>query len=147
MDLPAAETIRLLVVDDDHDAADSMSTMLRLHGYDVLTALSGSSAHATLPIFRPHVVILDLEMPDMNGLELARRIRAYPATASCTLIAVTGFDDQMHRDWARAGGIPHYLVKPVDIDALRPLFPPHNYTRLPGNEDGLLNLQTPRNRE
>lgn len=138
MDLPNPGNIRLLVVDDDIDAADSMTTMLKLHGYDVVTALSGSSAHASLPIFRPHVVILDLEMPDMNGLELARRIREYPATAGCTLIAVTGFDDQMHRDWARVGGIPHFLVKPVDIDALRPLFPPHEYSQAPRDEGALL---------
>ena len=79
---------RVLVVDDSIDAADMLSTWLRLHGHEVAVAHHGTEALALMPAFNPAVALLDLGMPDMSGYELAERVRAAPDLRHVTLVAI-----------------------------------------------------------
>jgi PAS domain S-box-containing protein len=126
---PAADTqslrpggpVRVLVVDDNHDAVESLAELLRLSGYAVKTAPDGVSALGMAESFRPEVALLDLGLPGMDGFELARRLRALPVTADAMLVAVTGYGREEDVRAARTAGFDHHLVKPVDLPALREL--------------------------
>lgn len=113
--------LRVLIVDDNTDAATLTAMLLRAKGYDVRTESSGRSGLEAAEIFRPHVIILDLWMPEMNGYELADRIRSTQALQGTRLIAVTGHAQNIHRERSRQAGIDHHLIKPVDPDALQKL--------------------------
>ena len=104
----------MLVVDDNRDSADSLGQLLATLGHDVRIAYDGVSAIAEAGRFRPHVVLLDLGMPGLDGLETARRLRAaYPADAMF-LVAVTGWGQDRDRQQTRAAGFDAHLVKPVE---------------------------------
>ena len=109
---------RILVVDDNCDAARSLSTMLELMGNDVCTATEGSDAIVTAETFRPHLVLLDLGMPKLSGYEAAQRIRKEPWGENMTLVALTGWGQDEDRRKTREAGFDLHLVKPVDRDAL-----------------------------
>jgi CheY-like chemotaxis protein len=112
---------RVLVVDDNVDSADSMAELLRVWGHEVQAVHCGSEALAAAPAFRPEVALLDIDMPDMTGYELARRLRALHGFNGTAFVALTGFgQDEDHRRSAEAGFRAH-LVKPVDPEALRRL--------------------------
>ena len=89
--LPAHRRLRILVIDDIQDVADSMAILLELGGYDAKAAYSGVEGLAIAAAFKPHVVICDIGLPEMDGHAIARRLRADPTTASATLIALTGW--------------------------------------------------------
>jgi len=112
---------RVLVVEDDCLAAESTLELLRVWGYDVRLATSGPAALELVPAFQPDVVLLDLSLPGMGGLELARQLRARATSAALVLIALTGYGDEQDRAASQAAGIDHHLVKPVEIDDLRRL--------------------------
>ena len=112
---------RVLVVDDSRDAADSLGIVLALQGCETRTAHDGPSALEALDSFRPGVILLDLALPGMGGLELARRIRQHPAGRRTAIIALTGWGQERDRERTRSAGIDHHLVKPVDLEALRDL--------------------------
>jgi len=112
---------RILVVDDNRDAADSRGVLLRVLGAEVVTANDGPSALAALAAHRPAVVLLDIGMRGMDGYEVARRARARPEGRDVTMIAVTGWSQEEDRQRSREAGIDHHLVKPVDLEALRAL--------------------------
>ncbi len=112
---------RFLVVDDNRDAADSLSMVLKFLGADVLTVSDGPTALAAFSTFRPHVVMLDIGMPGMDGYEVARRARQSAEGADATLIALTGWGQDEDRRRSKDAGIDHHLVKPVNIDALEQL--------------------------
>jgi DNA-binding response OmpR family regulator len=113
--LPAArQKPRVLVVDDDHDMADLMQLILNRTGFLTLVAYSGSAALVMAPIYVPQVVLLDIAMPGMNGLELARRLRELPQTKQALLICVSGLDTEKDREESSAAGCDYYLLKPVD---------------------------------
>ncbi len=105
---------RVLVVDDNADAATMLATLLQLSGHEVQTAFSGAAALELLRGFRPDVAFLDIGMPGMNGFELARRIRAEPELAGVTLVAVTGWGQDEDRRQSLGAGLDHHLTKPVD---------------------------------
>jgi PAS domain S-box-containing protein len=109
---------RVLVVDDNRDHAESLAQLLRAHGHSVRTAYDGTSALADAREFRPHVVLLDLGMPDMDGLETASRLRAAAATEPLLLVAVTGWGQERDRVRTRDAGFDGHLVKPVDLAEL-----------------------------
>ena len=109
---------RVLVCDDNVDAADSLAGLLRLSGYSVRVAYDGSSALRTAEEFRPQVSVLDLGLPDMSGEEVALWIGQQPWAEAVTLIAVTGWGDRQDRERTAAAGFTHHLVKPVDPRAL-----------------------------
>jgi two-component system, chemotaxis family, CheB/CheR fusion protein len=109
---------RILVVDDNRDAADSLSLCLELLGYTVCSRYDGAAALAEGANFRPHIVVLDIGLPGMDGYEVARRIRAEPWGDGILLCALTGWGhDDVRRETKRAGFDAHF-VKPVDVSAL-----------------------------
>lgn len=111
--------LRVLVVDDNRDAADSLAMMLSLEGADVRVAYDGQSALEGMASFRPDVAVLDLAMADIDGYEVARRIRARPALRDVALIALSGWgNDGMQRE-SKQAGFDYHLIKPPDSDALR----------------------------
>jgi PAS domain S-box-containing protein len=115
--LPGAA--RVLVVDDSHDAADSLGALLDLLGADVEVAYDGPSALAVFDTYQPAVTLLDIGMPGMDGLEVARRVRARGNRTM--LVALTGWGQAHDRERSREAGFDHHLVKPVDVGALKAL--------------------------
>lgn len=111
--------LRVLVVDDNVDAAETMATMLELFGCTTLLAHTAAGALALAPTFLPEVALLDIGLPDFNGYELARRLRGLDACASTKLIAATGWGQERDRQLARDAGFDHHLTKPIDIERLR----------------------------
>jgi len=117
-----ARPVRVLVADDNHDSADSCAMLLEMAGHEVRVAYSGSQALALAAEFRPQIALLDIGMPEMNGYELARLIRAAPWGRDMLLAAVSGWGQDEDRRQAEAAGFDHHSTKPIDFDALAPLF-------------------------
>jgi CheY-like chemotaxis protein len=113
---PAAR--RVLVVDDNIDAADSLKLLLRFQGHDVKTAHDGLAGVEAAADFRPDIVFLDLGMPRLNGLDAARRIREAPWGRAMILVALTGWGQAEDLERARVAGFNHHLVKPIDAASL-----------------------------
>jgi PAS domain S-box-containing protein len=109
---------RFLVVDDSLDAAQSLAMLLENLGADVLTAGDGPTALDELERYRPSVMLLDIGMPGMDGLEVARRARQRPQHRDVTLIALSGWGQDADRRRSREAGIDYHLVKPVDLNEL-----------------------------
>jgi PAS domain S-box-containing protein len=114
----AASGHRLLVVDDNRDAAFSLSMLLRLQGHEVKVAHDGLSALETAMSFRPVLIFLDLGMPKMDGYEVARRIRTTPGLENVVLAALTGWGQEEDRRRTAEAGFDHHLVKPPEPQAL-----------------------------
>ena len=112
---------RVVVVDDNRDAADSLGVLLTLLGLETRTAHDGRAALEALDEFRPSVMLLDLGMPGMDGYELAQRVRQHPHGRHVTLVALTGWGLERDRKRSAEVGIDHHLVKPVDVEVLRKL--------------------------
>jgi CheY-like chemotaxis protein/nitrogen-specific signal transduction histidine kinase len=110
---------RILVVDDNADAATSLGELLEALGHEVAIRFDGKSALADVAAFVPEVLVLDIGLPDMDGYELARRLRAEPATGQARYLALTGYGQAHDRTLARVAGFDHHFVKPVDIVALQ----------------------------
>ena len=117
--LPSAPaSLRVLVVDDNEDAGEAIAALLELEGHSVRTATSGRQALAMLGETTADVAVLDIGLPDLDGYELARAIRADPRTAAMRLVALTGYGREPDRELARQAGFDRHLVKPADVDAL-----------------------------
>jgi CheY-like chemotaxis protein len=112
---------RLLVVDDNRDAAESMSMLLEMWGHEVAYAYDGPTALRTAEKWQPEAVFLDIGLPGMDGYEVAERLRELPHAKGAVLIAITGYGQDDDRLRSRRAGIDHHLVKPVAPDALRSL--------------------------
>jgi signal transduction histidine kinase/ActR/RegA family two-component response regulator len=112
---------RVLVVDDNRDSAASMSTMLRLLGNDVVTARDGIDALEAAATFRPQVILMDLGMPRLNGLDATRRIREQPWGEHVIIIAVTGWGQEGDKARSKEAGCDGHLVKPVNLSELEVL--------------------------
>lgn len=110
---------RILIVDDNVDAAESLAELLRLIGHEVLTAHDGPAALASIRALRPEVGLLDIGLPGMDGYELAERLRQDAATASAFLIAVTGWGSEKDKRRAREAGFDLHLTKPIDASAVQ----------------------------
>jgi PAS domain S-box-containing protein len=115
------EPARVLLVEDNLDAAEALSELLRMWGHEVETAHDGVSALQTARQTRPGVVLLDIGLPGMDGYEVARELRSTPGLAATRLIALTGYGQESDRHRSRLAGIDHHLVKPVDLEQLRAL--------------------------
>jgi signal transduction histidine kinase/ActR/RegA family two-component response regulator len=109
---------RLLVVDDNRDAADSLALLLGLDGHDVRVAYTGRQALEIARAFLPHAAILDLGLPDLSGYDVARQMRREPALAGVRLVALSGWGQDEHQQRAREAGFDHHLIKPADPDEL-----------------------------
>jgi PAS domain S-box-containing protein len=105
---------RILVVDDNPDVAETFQVMLQMMGHEVETAFDGFAAIQKAEVFRPEVIVLDIGMPNMDGLETARRLRRQASTAEVTLIAITGWGGESDKRESAAAGFDIHLVKPVD---------------------------------
>jgi PAS domain S-box-containing protein len=117
--VPTTLSLRILVVDDNRDSADSLAMMLRLSGHQVQAVYEGESAVALARTWLPDVVLLDIGMPLIDGYETCRRIRAEPCGRGMLLIAQTGWGAEEDRRRTREAGFDGHLVKPVDLDQLR----------------------------
>lgn len=109
---------RVLVVDDNIDAADTTAMFLRLLGHDVKTAHDGEQALACAPLYVPDIVVLDIGLPTLDGYEVARRLRKAPETRNCLLIAVTGYGQESDRQQVFQAGFDKHLIKPADPHVL-----------------------------
>ena len=116
-----ALTRRILLIDDNRDAADSMAILLRLAGHEVRTAYDGQTALALARQQLPEVVICDISMPDMCGLELARRLRQDLGPRDCLLVALSGYAQEEDRHRSQEAGFNAHLAKPVRLDSLKAL--------------------------
>jgi CheY-like chemotaxis protein len=105
---------RVLVVDDNTDAAEMLAYLLSVDGHDVRTASSGAAALEVVADFRPHIAFLDIGMPVMSGYELARRLRQDANLHGLTLVAVTGWGQAEDRRRSTEAGFDEHLTKPVD---------------------------------
>jgi signal transduction histidine kinase len=110
--------LRILIVDDNVDAADTLVELLKLTGHDARAAYNGSSASVLGSGFEPHLVLLDLGMPDMDGFDTARQMRQTAWGSSARLVAVTGWGEPSDRKRTAAAGFDGHLVKPVDFEEL-----------------------------
>ena len=106
---------RVLVADDNRDAADSLAILLRMDGHDVSVAYDGKQAIAAMESLRPEVAVLDIGMPELDGYEVARKVRAGPMGTTVTLIAVTGWGQALDKARATAAGFNHHFTKPIEI--------------------------------
>ena len=116
-----APTKRVLVVDDNVDAADTLGMLMRSLGHEVSVVYDGMQALQAAEEFRPDVVLLDIGLPGINGYEVARRLRGRKVGQSAKIIAITGWGADADRARAREAGFDVHLVKPVDQVALQHL--------------------------
>jgi CheY-like chemotaxis protein/anti-sigma regulatory factor (Ser/Thr protein kinase) len=110
--------LKVLVVDDNVDAAQVLAMVVGAQGHEVRVEHGSLAALAQAAAFAPDLCLLDIGLPEMDGYELARRLRRHPATAHATLVAVTGYGQDQDRRDSAAAGFDHHLVKPVDMAAL-----------------------------
>ena len=110
---------RVLVVDDNEDAAESLGALLRMMGADVRVALDGWTALEIFDSFKPSAVFLDLGMPDMDGFEVAHQIRSRPNTQDTVLIALTGWSQERDKRRTAEAGFNRHLAKPADLETLQ----------------------------
>ena len=108
------EAARVLVVDDHELNLKLLQRVLELAGHDVVTASSLGAAEEMLKRQLPALIVLDLQLPDGDGLDLARRLKAAPQTASCVILACTAEAMQGDAERALAAGCDAYVSKPID---------------------------------
>lgn len=115
---PSDVSRRVLLVDDHQDSAESLALLLQLKGYEVAVAGDGPGALETAARFHPHIVLLDIGMPGMDGYETARLLRQQPAGETLLLVALTGWGRDHDLQRSREAGFDHHVVKPIDAEAL-----------------------------
>jgi CheY-like chemotaxis protein len=118
---PSKSALRILIVDDNRDSADSLVMLLRIMGNDTRTAYDGQQGVDAAEEFRPDVMLLDIGLPKLNGYEACRRIRETAWGKSVVLIAVTGWGQEEDRRRSHEAGFDHHMVKPVDPQTLMKL--------------------------
>ena len=116
-----AKSRRILIIDDNADSADSLSMLLEFEGHVTSAAHSAAAGLASIGLFKPNVVLLDLGLPGMDGYEVARRIRKMPFGNALTLVAVTGYGRPEDQERSRLAGFDAHLMKPVDLPKLEHL--------------------------
>lgn len=110
---------RILVVDDSYANARLLDVYLEPLQHQVRTALGAREALKEVCSFVPDLLLLDLQMPDVDGFEVARRLRQDPRTRDLPIIAVTGYSSAEHRRLAKEAGVDGFLVKPVHCEQLK----------------------------
>jgi CheY-like chemotaxis protein len=114
-------SLRILVVDDNQDAADTLRMLLELLGAEARQAHDGEAALRAFEAFAPEAVLLDIGMPGMDGYQVARQLRARHPEWAGALIALTGWGQENDRRKSQEAGFGHHLTKPVDLAALQEL--------------------------
>ncbi|MEY3288823.1 MAG: hypothetical protein RLZZ419_1065 [Pseudomonadota bacterium] len=113
--------LRILIVDDYVEAAESLMMVLKLEGHEIEMADCGMKAIEQAQIFQPHVVLLDIGLPDLSDHEVAKQLRRLPETRDATLIALTGYGKPEDLELSESTGFNHYLLKPADFEQLSKL--------------------------
>jgi len=108
----------IVIVDDDAATRGAVAELLEIEGHRVHVAATGALGIALILEHRPHASLIDVGMAEMDGLEVARRVRADPAGQGLRLIALTGYDRREDRDRVRAAGFDAHAVKPIDAATL-----------------------------
>jgi signal transduction histidine kinase/CheY-like chemotaxis protein len=114
--MQAPGALRVMVVDDNVDAAQMLAALLEVQGHAVSVEYDAKGALERVRRERHEVLLLDIGLPDLDGYELARRLRSQPESADATLVALTGYGQSQDRKEAEQAGFDHYLVKPADMD-------------------------------
>ncbi len=117
-DKPQLQARRILVVDDNRDAADTLTAILRLLGNEVECAYSGADALKLAAHFLPAIVLLDLAMPGIDGIQTLQRLRLVPGLANTFAIAMTGYGSEDDKRRTKAAGFDTHVTKPVELDTL-----------------------------
>ena len=112
---------KVLIAEDNEDAAISLGLLLQMMGHETYIVHDGLAAVTAVPQFKPDVVILDINMPKLDGFGAASRIASLPGGSDIVLIAMTGLGQEADRERARQAGFHHHLVKPVEVDVLAEL--------------------------
>ncbi len=120
---PGSPRPRVLVVEDYDDAAESVCTLLRLWGFEAVRCRTAAEGFAALAAGRPHAALLDVHLPDGDGLDLARALLA--GDPPPLVIVISGSATEQDRLRAIAAGVQHFLAKPSDPQALRRLLDAH----------------------
>jgi CheY-like chemotaxis protein len=123
--VPPQKKLRILLVDDNRDAAESLAIVLKIDGHHVQTAYDGPAALELARAERPDVILLDIGLPGMNGYEVAQEIRRYGELERTLLIALTGYGQRNDLEKSRAAGFDAHLVKPPNLEMLRKLLAEH----------------------
>ncbi|MES2658001.1 MAG: PAS domain-containing protein [Verrucomicrobiota bacterium] len=118
----AERSLRLLIVDDNKDAAETMAMLQKLRGHVTRTAHTGPDAVSMAVGFLPEVILLDIGLPGMDGFEVARKLRTMPEMRNTFLVALTGYGTDTDRELAKAAGFDEHLAKPADLNLLREWF-------------------------
>lgn len=121
LDVPLARPLRIMVVDDNVDSAATVGILLEMDGHSVVIEHTGEGAIHSAQAFCPEVCLLDIGLPDLDGYQLAVRLRVLGETAGALLIAMTGYDQPQDRELSKQAGIDHHMVKPIDLTALEDL--------------------------
>ncbi|WP_167224157.1 PAS domain-containing hybrid sensor histidine kinase/response regulator [Massilia rubra] len=116
-----ANGLRVLVVDDNQDAADMLSELMEIIGHTSRVANDGARALALAEQFRPDVAFLDIGMPGMNGYDVARQLRSMAQLEPLVLVALTGWGDDNDRARSKEAGFDHHLIKPANLEAVERL--------------------------
>src|SRR5690606_3955990 len=130
---PRGDARRILIVEDNEDVADTLQDLLALEGHEVEMASSGAQALERAWRLQPHVVLCDIGLPDMDGYEVARRLRADERLADVLLVALTGYTSTIDRQRATEAGFDYHLPKPPSIERMREIFRASERRR-PGRE-------------
>jgi CheY-like chemotaxis protein len=110
-----------MVVEDNLDIAESLAMLLESQGHEVRVVNNGGAALDEAQVNVPDVILLDIGLPDMDGYEVARRMRQHPRFKGVVLVALTGYGRDQDRQQSRAAGFDYHMVKPVNLDTLQEL--------------------------
>lgn len=113
--------MRVLIADDNRDAADTLGMVVRIWGYDVQVVYDGASALTVAHCFKPHFILLDIQMPKVNGGDVALNLRRQPGLKGTKIIAVSASDPNDDRLARYKGVFDAYLNKPCDLERLEEL--------------------------
>jgi CheY-like chemotaxis protein len=116
---------RILIVDDNPSNLKLARFVLAKQGYDVRTVTNAGETMELLPEFRPSLILMDVQMPGVDGLELTRRLKADASTAAIVIIAVTAYAMKGDEEKALAAGCDGYITKPIDTRALPKIVADH----------------------
>jgi len=113
--------MRVLVVDDNVDSAKTMGWMMEMFGNQVHLAYNGTEALKEAQEFKPHLILMDIGLPGINGYEVCQTLRRMPELEDAVIVAQTGWGEREHKEMSKEAGFDHYLVKPVEMGALKQL--------------------------
>ena len=117
-DQASGPALRVMVVDDNVDTVATLAMLVKESGHDVRTAFDGTEVLEAVLDYRPHLVLLDIGLPGLNGLDVAKQLRQQPALQNVVLVAMTGYGQEGDRQRSREAGFDHHLVKPGDFGKL-----------------------------